>query len=309
MTFYMKTYDKINFEEVNKGNLHTHTTRTDGEFSVDEIAQLYKRAGYKFLAITDHRIYFDKPESAEGMILLSGCEYNCYLDQDERIHFHLLTLKDSREDDLDRIQHDDNQYKSLFFRKLSEVQGLIDTLRYRGNLVVIAHPDNPFIPREMLFELKDYQGIEVFNTKADQDATELMEELFEQRFDLLFTAADDAHRLEAADGRSLFYKGFIVVEDGVRTAEDVIKTVERRRFYASQGPLIKMVEIEGDLLTVKHHSVKKVEIKMYGQQYLETVVLSGESGYTSKLLNTSTEGVILKLEDQFGKKAWFAYSC
>ena len=37
-----------------KGNLHTHTTHSDGDLSPKEMAARYRDKGYDFLAITDH---------------------------------------------------------------------------------------------------------------------------------------------------------------------------------------------------------------------------------------------------------------
>ena len=38
-----------------KGNLHCHTTVSDGKLSPDEVVALYRDLGYDFLALTDHR--------------------------------------------------------------------------------------------------------------------------------------------------------------------------------------------------------------------------------------------------------------
>lgn len=40
-----------------KGNLHTHTTRSDGSGEPWEVAERYRQEGYSFLAITDHWVY------------------------------------------------------------------------------------------------------------------------------------------------------------------------------------------------------------------------------------------------------------
>ncbi len=37
-----------------KGNLHTHSTASDGEHSPAEVCRRYRDAGYDFLALTDH---------------------------------------------------------------------------------------------------------------------------------------------------------------------------------------------------------------------------------------------------------------
>ena len=42
-----------------KGNIHCHTTDSDGMLTPDEVVRLYKDAGYQFLAISDHNIFSD----------------------------------------------------------------------------------------------------------------------------------------------------------------------------------------------------------------------------------------------------------
>ena len=37
-----------------KGNLHTHTTQSDGAVSPEEMMACYRKAGYDFLALSDH---------------------------------------------------------------------------------------------------------------------------------------------------------------------------------------------------------------------------------------------------------------
>jgi len=37
-----------------RGNLHTHSTRSDGKLSPEEVCRRYAEAGYDFLALTDH---------------------------------------------------------------------------------------------------------------------------------------------------------------------------------------------------------------------------------------------------------------
>ena len=39
-----------------KGNLHTHTTESDGRLSPLETIRIYAEHGYDFLALTDHEV-------------------------------------------------------------------------------------------------------------------------------------------------------------------------------------------------------------------------------------------------------------
>ena len=54
-----------------KGNLHTHTTVTDGPLDPEETIRRYKAAGYDFLSLTDHFIYTALPDQG-GLTLLPG---------------------------------------------------------------------------------------------------------------------------------------------------------------------------------------------------------------------------------------------
>ena len=56
-----------------KGNLHAHTTISDGRVSASESIRRYREAGYDFLAITDHRKRFGGYiETSEGRILCAS---------------------------------------------------------------------------------------------------------------------------------------------------------------------------------------------------------------------------------------------
>ena len=39
-----------------KGNLHTHTTMSDGDSTPEVVAQWYKEHGYQFLILSDHNV-------------------------------------------------------------------------------------------------------------------------------------------------------------------------------------------------------------------------------------------------------------
>jgi len=63
-----------------KGNLHAHTTFSDGRFPVEDVVSRYRDLGYDFLAITDHDdliqpdYWLSLPSSDDRMIILPGVE-------------------------------------------------------------------------------------------------------------------------------------------------------------------------------------------------------------------------------------------
>lgn len=61
-----------------KGNTHAHTTLSDGVKTPKEAIDLYARAGYDFLALTDHDVQSAGDETSRPL-LLSGIELDCQI--------------------------------------------------------------------------------------------------------------------------------------------------------------------------------------------------------------------------------------
>ena len=58
-----------------KGNLHMHTTESDGALTPAEAAALYAENGYDFIARTDHW-KVGPADEFDSLLCLTGCEYN-----------------------------------------------------------------------------------------------------------------------------------------------------------------------------------------------------------------------------------------
>ncbi|MBU4496163.1 MAG: hypothetical protein KJ874_12810 [Acidobacteria bacterium] len=76
-----------------KGNLHTHTTNSDGDTEPTEVIRWYRDHGYHFLSITDHNLITPVDRYSEWetdtFILISGNEIS---DRSEDKPIHLLAL-------------------------------------------------------------------------------------------------------------------------------------------------------------------------------------------------------------------------
>ena len=60
-----------------KGNIHTHTTRSDGRLPPEVVISEYRKRGYNFLILTEHNRYTDlKGYDSGNFILLPGMEIN-----------------------------------------------------------------------------------------------------------------------------------------------------------------------------------------------------------------------------------------
>jgi len=63
-----------------KGALHTHTTKSDGKLTPEEVLRVYRDLEFDFLALTDHdfllrpNAYAAVPDEFEGMLVFKGME-------------------------------------------------------------------------------------------------------------------------------------------------------------------------------------------------------------------------------------------
>lgn len=90
-----------------KGDLHCHTTLSDGSLKVEEVISLASIEGIDFLALTDHdsiHSFYDSKIIGEryGVHIIEGIELSCYDYKRER-KVHILCYCAQKSDKLDEI--------------------------------------------------------------------------------------------------------------------------------------------------------------------------------------------------------------
>ena len=123
--------------------LHQHSTRSDGHATPEEVARLYRAAGYDALAFTDHWVWNDC-EVIEGLPILAGCEYNTGFRRfcAEQGVYHIVALFCDREPDLPDVD-------------TVTPQEIIDGIHAAGGLAVLAHPAWSFNTAEQIAALQN----------------------------------------------------------------------------------------------------------------------------------------------------------
>lgn len=148
------------------GNMHLHTTASDGSGSHDEVAAAAVRAGLDFIIYTDHNVavkgvegWYRDRDTGRDLLRLMGQEVNDEAEAPE--HSHLLCY--FVDDELQTVAPDP--------------QRLIDTVTRRGGLCFLAHPleqpgynghrgDTGYYPWRH-WEVSGYTGIELWNAMTD----------------------------------------------------------------------------------------------------------------------------------------------
>lgn len=228
-----------------KLGLHQHSTRSDGSFSPEELAALYRDCGYDAIAITDHWV-FSPVETLSGMQSLGGAEYHVgYRDAAEGI-FHIVCLFADRAPDLVRDKH--------------TVQEVIDGIHAAGGLAILAHPAWSLNDLSAVKALHGFDGVEIYNTVSRNtgraDASVLVDIYATHGIYLPILAADDFHRLVGHS--SIDPTAFVMVEADSTEPAVLKKAMLEGRFYASTGPEIHVTR-EGRTVTVTSTPVSRVE--------------------------------------------------
>jgi hypothetical protein len=224
-----------------KGNLHTHTTKSDGKVEPAEAVRRYAEAGYDFLALTDHWAPSDVDRELPGspIILLDGVE----LDGKDHLdsYYHVVCLGRFEE-----IRRDDGFETAL------------ESCRRQGGLLILAHP---YWTGNTLDEAARHRfdGVEIYNNvcrmlNAKGLATFVYESLREARPDMLGFAVDDAH-FNPAYGEP--FGGWIRVAAREATRASIIDAIRRGEFYSSTGPSINRIELEGKRLEIETSPVSE----------------------------------------------------
>jgi hypothetical protein len=212
-----------------KGNLHTHTTRSDGQREPQAVIDDYAAHGYGFLQFSDHDIFTTAADYAKwncrGMIMLPGNEISA-----NGPHVHQVGGTRHVQPHADR-------------------QRVIDDVRVDGGFAIVNHPnwqdrfDHCSI--DNLEAWQNYEGIEIFNGTIGRLAgspysTNKWDMLLSAHRRVWGFANDDSHLTERDVGL-----GWNVAYVADPTPAGVFEALRRGRFYASTGVAIARIEVDG----------------------------------------------------------------
>jgi hypothetical protein len=220
-----------------KGNLHTHTTNSDGDSEPQVVADWYKDHGYQFLSITDHgRVTDPTPldeDPNDGFVLFGGEELGVK-GAKPPIHGNALGIS----------QTIDNAEKKV--TPARSLAGMVEHIRNAGGIPQVNHPN--FVWSFGHRELASVNGpylLEVFN--GHPSVNNAGDEAFlqvEQTWDILLswgktvyaTATDDAHSFKnISPGAANPGRGWVVVRAPELAPQAILASLAKGDFYASTG--------------------------------------------------------------------------
>lgn len=223
------------FETLNmyKGQLHCHTINSDGKQSPAAVVYAYKKAGYDFMAITDHDYVTSNPR-VRDMLFINGSEVSSNLG-------HITTLNVP------------SIHPSL------DAQEAVDWTQAQDGLVWLAHPNWDFTHWTVkeLSSIRGYNGIEVYSDKIKSYAEDKWDYILtELDRKITATAVDDCHDIKDPEQ---FNGAWVMVFADSLTNEEILNSLRKGNFYSTQGPIITSVEVAGNTIRVKLNQTSTVK--------------------------------------------------
>jgi hypothetical protein len=279
-----------------KGNLHTHSTRSDGARSPAEVCAAYREAGYDFLALSDHflpqfgfPVTDTRPFRSAGFTTLLGAE----------VHAPATALGE--------MWHILATGLPLDFAPTQPGESgpvLAERCLAAGAFVTLAHPawygltvaDAESIPRA--------DAIEVYNhtsaVRTDRgDGWGLLDAMLARGHRLTACATDDAH-FKCND----FFGGWMMVKAESLEPEALLAALRAGHSYATQGPEIHAIAIDGADVVVACSPAGSV--MLLGRASAHTVVLGTglrEARLPLECIKRGGYGRVV-VTDAAGKRAW-----
>ncbi len=215
-----------------KGNLHTHTTNSDGRVAPQVRVDGYVNHGYDYLCLSDHHkiTKIDTVTCPDTFTLIQGVELhpdNPFGGQ--RHHFVVLNVTEDIE------------------AQTKPPQQVIDAVKKQGGSIWLAHPhwSSVNILRDTL-PLKGLDGIEVFNTTcrcmARGDSSIHWDDWMDLTGRLLpCMSNDDAHAADSENRDT--YQGWTMVRVKERTPKAIVDALVSGASYGSTGPAIVDIQL------------------------------------------------------------------
>ncbi len=275
-----------------KGNLHLHTTLSDGRKTPDEALDIYRAAGYDFVALTDHREVKSPTVEKNGILAIKALEFDFYMPGQV---MHILGIGVNPDITEKVLRH-------------SSPQKAIDEVNRQGGVAILAHPAWSLNTPSVICTLRGLCAIEIYNTVSGlpwnldrADSSHIIDECLASGMDMRLVACDDAHYYAGDECQS-----YIWLKCESNTEESILAALKKGDFYPTRGPLIHKIECDGETVSVDCSPARTIyfpsEVPWGSKRVINGENLTHAEYKLEPTLNRRFIRIVV--EDSDGKRAW-----
>jgi histidinol phosphatase-like PHP family hydrolase len=287
-----------------KGNLHTHSTRSDGILSPEEVCRRYRAEGYDFLALTDHfigsygyPIVDTLPFRTNDFTTILGAELHSGAMQNGEL-WHILAVglpADFAPSDSPDFHARDGQETGPQIAARAVAAGAF---------VAIAHPQWSALTLADARSVTAAHAVEIYNhgcaIGCDRpDGTAIADILMAEGRRFTLVATDDAHFYEPDH-----FGGWTMVKATENQPEALLAALRAGHFYSSQGPELMNVTFTDTNVEVACSPVSTVIVQGAGTA-TQNLHGDGLTQVTIPLQRVASSPFLrVTVVDAAGKRAW-----
>jgi hypothetical protein len=235
-----------------RGNLHTHSTASDGALEAGEVCLRYAEAGYDFICLSDHfmETYGFPVADTTGyrtnrFTTIIGAEMHTSAMGNGEI-WHILAVGLPLDfPSLGRVRHgtgNDVETGQEIARRCSEA----------GAYVAIAHPEWNGMTSDDARLIDTADAVEIYNHGCNVESDRgygvaILDTLLSEGRRLTICATDDAHFRDTPD----HFGGWVMVKAEANEPDALLAALKAGEHYSSTGPELHDFRIEGDTVVIE----------------------------------------------------------
>ena len=242
-----------------KGNLHTHSNKSDGILDPQEVCLRYKNAGYDFISLTDHLIgKYDYPivdtsnYRDESFTTLIGAEVHTGAMSNGEL-WHMVAVG------LPLDFSPPNVWDFNFVEGMETANEAAQRCIDAGAFVTIAHPQWSGITLEDALSIKNAHAVECYNHgsafQERGDGFAILDSLLNNGRKVNIMATDDAH-FKVRD----YFGAWVMVKCDENSPTKILESLKLGNYYCSQGPIIEDIVVEKGLVKVVSSPIERLVI-------------------------------------------------
>lgn len=299
-----------------KGNLHCHSTMSDGKLDPYTIVQMYKNKGYSFIAFSEHELFTAWKEfNEENFIIIPGIERSVHKKGTKKC-YHIHGIQGSSEyrasSKLSPLEHNEKIPVPEWNGK-ETAQSIINELMSTGNMVTINHPLWSYNELDDIVDLDGYHALEIYNHGCEVEnktglATVYWDSLLRRGKRIYGIATDDNHNKNSfneAPPEWDSFGGWICVNADNLTQDCIADSILKGKFYSSTGPEIYNYGIKDGVAFVECSPVKNIYFLSYEGRGHSRRDREGKSiTYAEGKIGDMEKYIRIECVDEFGRTAW-----
>ncbi|MBT6202620.1 MAG: CehA/McbA family metallohydrolase [Alphaproteobacteria bacterium] len=290
--------DKLDFSRPDrfyKGNMHTHSTHSDGSLSAEAVCDAYRGEGYDFLVMTDHfmEVYGfpvtdTRPYRTDDFTTIIGAELH------------------APETAVGEIWHIKSIGLPFDFEPLREGETgpeIAKRAHEAGAFIGLVHPSWYGLTHDDARQLPFAHAVEIYNHGSAVEVDRghdwpFLDTLLNEGWKLSGYATDDAHEL-THDWRG----GWVMVQAEENEPELLLDALKAGRYYSSMGPEIHDIAIDGDHVTVRCSPASVISLQGRGSRSKRAMGDNLETA-TFELYPFEKSWFRVTINDANGNRAW-----